>query len=106
MKSGGLTAANGDESATPALHLLDTISVTEAEAHFQNTKIVEAQIAQKPADRRRQALPEVVPVVTHLATSARVYPPGKRPQTYFELITLSQLSAGPQAAAALHPARV
>jgi hypothetical protein len=88
------------------LHLLDAISVTEAESHLQNTKIVEAQIAQEPADRRRQALPEVVPVVTHLATSAPVYPPGKRLQKYFEPITVSQLSAGSQAPAARHPARI
>jgi hypothetical protein len=87
------------------LHLLDAIPVTEAEAHLQNTKVVEAQIAQKPPDRRRQALPEVVPVVTHLATSAGAYPSGKHPQKYFQPITVSQLSAGPQTAPAHHPAR-
>ncbi len=105
MRSGGLTAANGDKSATPAHHLLDTISVTEAESHLQNTKIVEAQIAQEPADGRRQTLPEVLAIVAHLATSARAYRPGSRPQKNFQPITVSQLSAGPQAAAALHPAR-
>ncbi len=104
MKSGGLTATNGDKSATPALYLLDAISVAEAESHLQNLKIVESQFAQEPADRRRQPLPEVVPVVTHPATPAGVYQPGKRPQKYFQPITVSQLSVGPQAVAALHPA--
>jgi hypothetical protein len=104
LRSGGLTATNGNKSATPALHLLDTISVTEAESHLQNTKIVKPQITQEPADRRRQPLPEILAVVAHLATSARVYQPGNRPQKHFQAITVSQLPAGPQAAAALHRA--
>ncbi len=104
MRRIGLTATNGVKSATPALHLLDAISVTEAESHLQNTKIVDPQIAQEPADGRRQPLPEILAVVVHLATSARAYQPGNRPQKHFQPITVSQLPAGPQAAAALHPA--
>ena len=104
MRSGGLTATNGDKGATPALHLLDAISVTEAEFHLQDTKIVEAQIAQEPADGRRQTLPDLLAVVAHLATSACAYRPSNRPQKHFQPITVSQLSVGPQADAALRPA--
>ena len=99
----GLAATGGNPAATPALHLLDAISLTEAETHLQNAKIVEPQNTQQPADERRQPFAGAIPVVIHLATSARTHRPGNRPQEHFDAVTVSQSSPGPQAGAATHP---
>ncbi len=99
----GLATTRGNPAATPALHLLDAISLTEAETHLQNTKIVKPQKTQQPADERRQPFAGAIPVVIHLATSARAYRLGDRPQKHFDAVTVSQSSPGPQAGAATHP---
>ena len=104
IEESGLTATGGDPAATPALHLLDAISMTEAETHFQNAKIVEAQNTQEPTNGRQQPFAEIVPVVVHLPASARAYRSGNRPQEYFDSVTVSQSSPGPQAGVAAHPA--
>ncbi len=99
-----LVAAGGDPTATPALHLFDAISLTEAETHLQNAKIVEPQKTQEPAEWRRQPFATVVPVVIHLATSTCAYRPGNRPQAHVDPVTVSQWSPDPQAGAATHSA--
>ncbi len=99
-----LAATGGDPTATPALHLFDAISLTEAETHLQNAKIVEPQNTQEPAERRRQPFTTVVPVVIHLATSTCAYRLGNRPQACFHPVTVSQSSPGPQTGATAHSA--
>jgi hypothetical protein len=77
-------------TATPALDLLDVISLAESEAHFENAEIVPAERAKKPANRRRQPFAEVIPVVFHPAASARPQPHCDRTQEQIERANLSQ----------------
>lgn len=95
-----LAAAGGIHAATPALHLLDTVSLAETETHLQNPKVVKAENTKQPADTRHQPLAEVVPVVIHPAASARARRPDGRMRAYSERVTVSQSSPGPQVEAA------
>jgi hypothetical protein len=87
----------------PALDLFDAISLTEAETHFQNTKIVEAQKTQEPAQRGRQPSGKVIPLVVHSAASASANPSGYRPQEHFDPFTVSQSPPTPQTGTTVQP---
>jgi hypothetical protein len=91
-----LAAARGVQTATPALDLLDVVSLTESEAHFENAKIVYAEKTKKPAYGRLQALAEIVPVVSHPAASAHAHRSHDRTQGQFDRLTVSHSPVSPQ----------
>jgi hypothetical protein len=82
-------AAGGVQTAAPTLDLLDVVSLAETETHFENAEVVNAEHAKKPADGRRQALAEVIPVDVHPAASARAHPSRDRAQVQIEPVTVS-----------------
>lgn len=90
-----LGSAGGDESAAPALHLLDAVALTKAEAHLEDAERVQTDATQKPADGRRQPRLTRVPVV-HLAASPRAGPGHPCPQAPIESNTVSQPPPGTQ----------
>ena len=100
----GLTATGGDPAATPALHLLDAISLAEAEAHLQNAKIVQVEDTQEPANGRWQPFAEFIPVVVHLAASTCACRSGNHLQGRFLTVTVSQTPPDPQTGGAAHTA--
>lgn len=100
MKS---VAAGGVQTATPALDLLDVVSLAEPETHFENAKIVNTEHAKKPADGARQPLSEVTPVVFHPAASPRGHGFRDRAQGRIGRITVSHPAPGPQSATAAYP---
>jgi len=91
-----LASPRRDLAATPALDLLDTIALTEAEAHFQDAIIVESHKTQEPADGRRQAPGRIVALVVHLAASARTLRVESGAQEHLDPFTVSQSSPAPQ----------
>jgi hypothetical protein len=79
-------------ATTSALDLFDAVSLTEAETHFENAIIVDADETKDSADGRRQTPDRVIPLVVHLASSALTLPTGHRAQLRLDLITVSQSS--------------
>jgi hypothetical protein len=84
-------------ATTSALDLFDAVSLTEAETHFENAIIVDADETKEPADGRRQTPGRVIPLVVHLASSTFTLSTGNRAQLRLDLVTVSQSSPTQQA---------
>ena len=93
----------GDPATTPTFHLFDVTSVTEAETHFQNTKIVDAEKTQEPATGRWKPLDKTFAFVVHLPACACARHPESGPREHFQRTTVSQSSSDPQIGVAAQP---